>query len=125
MLTLRCSWGGDLIVAANGDIAASPATDAISEKLIRRLLTNPGDYFWSPTFGGGLGAQVGGVATPEMLQAIIQVQLAQENEVLRYPVPTIEVSRPSPNPNGLFLSNITFQTSSANGVNSLSFVTAG
>lgn len=60
--------------------------------MLRRLLTNPGEYIWQPQYGAGLAQFVGQPANPLQIEAIIRTQLAKESAVAQTPAPTIDVS---------------------------------
>ena len=59
MIALVCEWGGDLSVGPTGDIGVAPVQTEVQQRIIRRLLTNAGDYIWHINFGGGLGSYIG------------------------------------------------------------------
>jgi len=96
---MRCisvSWGNDLRVGPTGDILAIPREDELDQRLIRRLLTNSGDYYWSVDYGGGLGAYVGRPASPEVLQDVILGQLRLETSIQQDPQPGVVIAAASP-----------------------------
>ena len=37
-------WGSDLVVGSGGDLALASGSAVVSQRVCRRLLTNPGDY---------------------------------------------------------------------------------
>ena len=84
-------WGGDLYPSAVGDV--SVVSDGVlgQQRLLRRLLTNPGDYLWHPTYGGGLGQFVGKPCSVADVKASIRSQIFQESLVARLPEPQIDV----------------------------------
>ena len=55
MDALFCPWGGDLSVGPGGDISVAPVEAEVEQRIIRRLLTNTGDYIWHISYGAGLG----------------------------------------------------------------------
>jgi phage baseplate assembly protein W len=85
-------WGSDLVVGVGGDLAWASSADAISQRVIRRLLTNPGDYIWNLDYGGGLAQFVGAPANPAKVEAIVNTQLALESAVPQSPAPQIKVA---------------------------------
>ncbi len=85
-------WGNDLAVDARGDLALASGALRVQQQVLRRLLTNPGDYIWQPQYGAGLAQFVGQPANPLQIQAIIRTQLAKESAVAQTPPPSVEVS---------------------------------
>ena len=85
-------WGNDLAVDARGDLALASGALRVQQQVLRRLLTNPGDYIWQPQYGAGLAQFVGKPANPLQIQAIIRTQLAKESAVAQTPSPSVEVS---------------------------------
>ena len=85
-------YGGDLTVAAGGDLATVDATALGQQRVLRRLLTNPGDYLWNPAYGAGLGQFVGQPANAARIRSVIRSQIFQEAAVARSPEPTIDVA---------------------------------
>ena len=47
-------WGDDLTLTATGQVALVDGTPKGEQRVLRRLLTNPGDYIWHPEYGAGL-----------------------------------------------------------------------
>ena len=84
-------WSSDLGASATGDIAMSSGEALGQERLLRRLLTNPGDYLWQPGFGAGLGEFVGAPCDVMAIKARIRSQIFLESTVLRTPEPVVDV----------------------------------
>ena len=80
MSDLHHAWGGDLSAGLTGDLAAVSGPALGTERVLRRLLTNPGDYLWQPGYGAGLARFVGQPA-----------QMLREAAVAPEPEPVIEV----------------------------------
>jgi hypothetical protein len=91
MIDIFHSWGGDLQVGSGGDLAISIGSDATSQRVFRRLLTNPGDYLWNLGYGGGLGQFVGTNVDPARIDGVIATQLALETSVPVNPQPKVSV----------------------------------
>ncbi len=53
--------GGDLSTSPTGDLRPVENTERGKQRVLRRLITNPGDYIYHPTYGAGLGQKVGEV----------------------------------------------------------------
>lgn len=83
--------GSDLVIAPTGDIQSVGDTDAVLQRVLRRLLTNAGDYIWSLTYGAGLPQFVGRTINVTQLQAVIRTQLQLESAVARVPLPSAAV----------------------------------
>jgi phage baseplate assembly protein W len=84
-------WGTDLDISATGDIATTTASALGMQRVLRRLLTNPGDYIWQPDYGGGLAQYVGVPADISAIKARIRSQIFMEAAVARLPEPAIDV----------------------------------
>lgn len=69
--------GGDLLLGKGGLHVISGAEET-RQRLLRRLLTNPGDYIWQPEYGVGLQSMVGEVVIPSVMQAAIRVQVLKD-----------------------------------------------
>jgi hypothetical protein len=92
MADLFHQFGSDLMVGATGDLAATGGTTEGQQRVLRRLLTNPGDYIWQLGYGAGLGQFVGSPASTAQIQAVVRSQIFKEAAVARTPEPVIDVS---------------------------------
>jgi phage baseplate assembly protein W len=86
------TWGSDLAVGPTGDLAMIDGPLSGRQRIIRRLLTNWGDYVWQPTYGAGLASFVGLPINPANVRAIIRSQIFKEQNVAVAPEPTVTVS---------------------------------
>ena len=59
MADIQHTFGNDLTLSATGDIAIVDGTQRGQERVLRRLLTNPGDYIWLLNYGAILRRMVG------------------------------------------------------------------
>jgi phage baseplate assembly protein W len=84
-------YGNDLVVAPGGDLATVDGTILGQQRVLRRLLTNPGDYLWNPSYGAGLAQFVGRPASQPRIRSVIRGQIFQESVVARLPEPVIDV----------------------------------
>jgi phage baseplate assembly protein W len=84
-------WGGDLSVDSTGDIALASGAVLGQQRVLRRLLTNPGAYIWHLDYGAGLARYVGQPVNQAAIKATIRGQIFQEQAVARLPEPTIDV----------------------------------
>jgi hypothetical protein len=82
-------WGSDLAVGSGGDLAIASGSDVVSQRVCRRLLTNPGDYIWSTAYGGGLAQFVGRPTNSTDIEAVIMSQLLLETAVPSSPAPQV------------------------------------
>ena len=87
-------WGGDLAVGATGDLWLAGESTLGEQRVLRRLMTNRGDYIWQPGYGAGLGQFVGSTASPHAIRAVILNQLLQERAVAAAPAPVIDIEVP-------------------------------
>jgi hypothetical protein len=84
-------WGGDLAAGPTGDIALASGTVLGQQRVLRRLLTNPGDYIWHLQYGAGLAQFTGQVANVAAMRSTIRSQIFMESVVARLPEPVIDV----------------------------------
>jgi hypothetical protein len=92
MADLWHQFGSDLMVGATGDVAAVTGALAGQQRVLRRLLTNPGDYIWQPGYGAGLGQFVGSPAPAAQIRAVVRSQIFKEAAVARTPEPIVDVT---------------------------------
>lgn len=85
-------WGNDLAVNPVGDLALVAGALRGQQRVLRRLLTNPGDYIWQPAYGAGLAQFVGQPANPLQIEAVIRTQMMNEPVVAATPAPAISIS---------------------------------
>lgn len=85
-------WGEDVQTSATGDLLAVNGTDLGTQRVLRRLLTNPGDYIWQPDYGAGLRRFIGQTTNVDAIRAAIRSQIFKESVVARTPEPSIDVS---------------------------------
>lgn len=84
-------YGGDLLQSVTGDLAAVSDTEKGRQRILRRLLTNPGEYIFHPEYGAGLPSYVGSVIDAPKMAALIRGHLLLEDAVSRNPAPVISV----------------------------------
>lgn len=85
------AWGGDLSVSPTGDLQTVTGPALGTERVLRRLLTNPGDDLWQPGYGAGLARFVGQPADPPAICALVRQQMLREAAVAPDPDPVIDV----------------------------------
>ena len=83
--------GSDLTVGPTGDLAIADGSNLGQQRVLRRLLTNAGDYIWQLTYGAGLARFVGETVDVARIRGAIRTQLVREHAVSPLPEPTIDV----------------------------------
>jgi phage baseplate assembly protein W len=91
MTDLAHVFGFDLQIGPTGDLAVVSGPVLGQQRVLRRLLTNPGDYIWQLDYGAGLGQFVGQPAQALQIRAVIRSQIFKEVVVARTPEPVIGV----------------------------------
>lgn len=92
MIDLNHYVGGDLSLSPTGSLSPVEGIDRGRQRILRRLITNPGDYLFHTDYGAGLGRFVGAIMnTPEII-ALIRSQILLEDVVATTPAPVISVS---------------------------------
>jgi phage baseplate assembly protein W len=91
MSDLWHQFGSDILVGATGDLAVASGSVLGQQRVLRRLLTNPGDYIWARDYGAGLARFVGAPADAAQIQAVIRSQIFKEAVVAQQPAPVIDV----------------------------------
>ena len=89
MLDLLHAFSRDVSPSASGDLLT---TDDPTNRILRRLLTNPGDYIWHPEYGAGLPSRIGTVVNEAELAALIREQMFLEPAVSHSPEPEITLT---------------------------------
>jgi phage baseplate assembly protein W len=86
------AFGGDLALGPTGDLELASPPSLTQQRVLRRLLTNAGDYIWQLDYGAGLPQFVGKPANVLQISAVIRGQIFSEAAVAASPEPTIDVS---------------------------------
>jgi hypothetical protein len=84
-------FGSDLTVGPTGDLAVASGSALGQQRVLRRLLTNPGDYIWQLDYGAGLAGFVGQPARVAQIRAVIRGQIFREAAVATTPEPVVDV----------------------------------
>ena len=113
--------GGDLMLDAGSGLATVTADDWVRQRVLRRLLTNPGDYIWDVGYGGGLRSQIGNVVAAGQIAASIRRQLQLEAAIATSPAPQVSVNDSG---NGTIDTTITY-ADAADGTTSRVALTVG
>ena len=98
-------YGQDIRSGPTGDLLPVSATIKGQQRVIRRLMTNPGDYIWHPTYGAGLPQFVGRPATTDRIRGVIFDQIKLEDAVAQTPAPQVTVTF---YPDGTFYVSISY-----------------
>jgi phage baseplate assembly protein W len=80
-----------LAATVTGDLLTVSLPALGTERVIRRLLTNPGAYIWHPDYGAGLARFVGQPIDTASIQALIRSQMLLEPAVAVLPEPVVVV----------------------------------
>jgi phage baseplate assembly protein W len=91
MSDLQHQFGSDLSVGPTGDLATVNGATLGQQRVLRRLLTNSGDYIWQLGYGAGLAQFVGQPADATRIRAVIRSQIFKETAVARTPEPVVDV----------------------------------
>lgn len=91
-------FGSDLVSSPTGDLGPIDGPVRGQQRILRRLLTSPGDYLWHPDYGAGLPKYVGQTLDVAAIRALILGQMRLEACVAKSPDPEINVQTI---PNGL------------------------
>lgn len=92
MVDISHQWGSDLTIGSTGDLAVVAGASLGQQRVLRRLLTNPGDYIWQPAYGAGLARFIGRPGNASQIRAVVRSQIFKEAAVARTPEPVIDVS---------------------------------
>lgn len=113
-------WGSDLTPGPTGDLQAVNGTVRGQQRVLRRLLTNPGDYVSHPDYGAGLPQYVGQLLDSGKIIALIRSQILLEESVARVPAPQITVQQMATDLTGLAV-RIAYNDAATNTPTVLSF----
>lgn len=91
MSDLNTTFGGDLTMAPHGDLAISTGSALGQQRVLRRLLTNAGDYIWQLTYGAGLPAMIGTPVQASGIAGLVKSQIFLESTVARSPAPSVSI----------------------------------
>ncbi len=86
-------FGADLTLSPTGDLATATGASLTQQRVLKRLLTNPGDYIWQLDYGAGLASFVGQPAGKATIAAVIRSQIFKEAAVARTPEPIIDIQQ--------------------------------
>ncbi|MDQ0124712.1 hypothetical protein J2W17_003666 [Pseudomonas lini] len=84
--------GGDLALSPTGSLSPVEGLDRGKQRILRRLITNPGDYLFHPEYGAGLGRYVGALTNIPEIISLIRGQILLEDCVSKKLAPVISVT---------------------------------
>lgn len=119
MLDLFHRWGGDLTIDSTGGIAVCDSTTRTTQRVYRRLLTNPGDYIWNLQYGGGLASFVGLPADSHSIESIIRSQLQLEPSIASTPTPVV-TTQVADSANGYVVADLSYMNEESDSLSQLS-----
>ncbi|MDE1009660.1 MAG: phage tail protein [Paraburkholderia fungorum] len=105
MVDISHYYGGDLSASASGDLLLADVPTTGTQRVYRRLLTNPQladasgkpvaspDYTWHPTYGAGVPRKVGSPGNVPVTRALIRGQMLLEAAVAPQPAPQINLTQ--------------------------------
>jgi phage baseplate assembly protein W len=96
MTDLAHDFGADLSFSPTGDLTLATGADAGRQRVLRRLLTNPGDDIWNLDYGAGLATFVGQPASGLRIEAVVRAQVFREAAVARSPELVIQTAEIGP-----------------------------
>jgi hypothetical protein len=111
-------WGNDIALSPTGDLATASAPVLTQQRVLRRLLTNPGDYIWALDYGAGLANFVGRPGAASIIRSAIRGQIFKEAAVAQTPEPVIELQ---PDPAGNLYVNIRYTAAETSITQTLAF----
>ena len=83
--------GTDLLLDNTGDLALVVNPTEGQQRVLRRLLTNPGDYLWHLNYGAGLARFIGKPMNEMAIGGTIKQQMKLEQAVVQSPPPAINI----------------------------------
>lgn len=91
-------YGNDIVLNSAGDMMTVNGVIRSQQRILRRLLTNPGDYWWHVNYGAGLPRFIGialSQAVNQQIQGLITSQMFLEESVAKIPLPVISLQQVS------------------------------
>lgn len=121
MLNDLSHWfGSDLATDNTGDLLTSSGDERTQQRILRRMLTNPGGYIAHPKYGAGLLRYIGTAINVAEVTAVIRGQMALEDSVAQSPAPVISVTQTQGNVSAFYV-QINYMDSTTNSASVLSF----
>jgi len=115
-------WGQDLSLSNTQDLQLVSDTTLGQQRVLRRLLTNPGDYIFQPDYGAGLLKFVASTTDVAAISALIRSQMLLESCVAKDPAPQITVGNlPNSSDGSALLITIVYTDATTGSSQTLSF----
>lgn len=92
MADLLLDWNTDLSLTPSGDLALVDGDDFVRQRIIRRLFTAAQGYVFHLDYGAGMLQKIGGLFTPQQIEAVVRSQLILEDSVAKSPPARISVA---------------------------------
>lgn len=86
-------WSTDLNATITGDLMPVDGAEFGRQRILRRLLTSPNEYYAHPEYGAGLPSYVGSVANDKEIYALIKQHMRLEGAVDFKVEPEISLKR--------------------------------
>lgn len=86
------NFGADFTLSNSGDLQMVAGSAYGQQRVLRRLLTNPGAYVWHGNYGGGMAGFVGRTAKQARIVAVALKQMRLESRVAQNPPPSVTVN---------------------------------
>lgn len=84
--------GGDISKSPTGDLRPVTGSERGTQRILRRLMTNPDEYIFHPEYGAGLGRKIGQTVNKNEWEALIRGQMLLEDCVAQTPTPQITLT---------------------------------
>lgn len=84
--------GTDLVIDIDADIGLAVNPVEGQQRVLRRLLTNPKDYYWHLDYGAGLARYIGQPMNQTAITGNITKQMRLEQAVVQSPPPKVNIS---------------------------------
>ncbi len=75
-------WQADLSLSPTGGVETVSGAALTRQRLIRRMLTNPGDDIWDPGYGAGLPRFIGKPMAAQAIAGLVRAQALLEETVV-------------------------------------------
>lgn len=84
-------WGEDLELGPTNDVRVVKGTEQGQQRVLRRLLTAPGEMVFHPEYGAGLPAWIGETRDVQKIEGLIVSQMLLEARVAASPRPVVQL----------------------------------
>lgn len=84
-------WGQDIALSNTGDLALVSGTKRGQQRILRRLMTNRGDYLFQENYGAGVLAAIGSTEDSGSIVGTVRAQVLLEDSVAPTPPPVTKI----------------------------------